>query len=142
MRQPWRERGIVGQRTSPQQLQQGLGHRPVWSAGRGGDGPTRRYQHLPVGSHLRQLPYQAGLADASLTGDDGAAAMAGQRSGQGRLQGLDLGPPAYQDRAQHLPPRLQFAASAPPRLGSGMPERRSLPRQREAGAPVSRRGEA
>jgi hypothetical protein len=27
MRQPWRQRGIIGQRTSPQQLQQGLGHR-------------------------------------------------------------------------------------------------------------------
>ncbi len=103
VRQPWRQRGIIGQRPPPQQLQQGLGHRPVRSASRGGDRPARHHQHLPVGSHPRQLPYQAGLADAGLTRDDCAAALAGERSGKGRLQRLDLGPPPHQDRAQHLP---------------------------------------
>ena len=98
-----RQRGIIGQRTPPQQLQQGLGHRPVRSASRGGDSPARHHQHLPVGSHPRQLPDQAGLADAGLTRDDGTAALAGERSGKGRLQRLDLGPPPHQDRAQHLP---------------------------------------
>ena len=103
VRQPRRQRGIIGQRTSPQQLQQGLSHRPVRSASRGGDSPAHHHQHLPAGSHPRQLPHQAGLADASLTRDDGTAALTGERSGKGRLQRLDLGPPPHQDRAQHLP---------------------------------------
>jgi len=44
-----------------------------------------------------------GMADVGLTRDDGTAALAGEHSGQGRLQRLDLGPPPYQDRAQHHP---------------------------------------
>ena len=103
MRQPRGQRQVIGQRTSPQQLQQGLSHRPVRGARRGGDAPAHHDRHLPAGRHPRQLPDQAGLADAGLTRDDGAAALAGQRSGQGRLQRLDLGPPTYQDRAQYLP---------------------------------------
>ena len=103
VRQPWRQRQVIGQRTSAQQLQQRLSHRPVRGAGRGRDGPAHHDRNLPAGRHPRQLPDQAGLADAGLTGDDGTATPAGEHSGQGRLQRLDLGPPPHQDWAQHFP---------------------------------------
>jgi hypothetical protein len=103
MRQPWRQRQVIGQRTSAQQLQQRLSHGPVRGAGRDRDGPAHHDRHLPAGRHPRQLPDQAGLADAGLTRDDGAAAPAGEHSGQSRLQRLDLGLPPHQDRAQHFP---------------------------------------
>ena len=67
----------------------------------GRPGPSRPAP--AAGRHPRQLPDQAGLADAGLTRDDGAATPAGEHSGKGRLQRLDLGPPPHQDRAQHLP---------------------------------------
>ena len=103
MRQPRGQRWVIGQRPSPQQLQQGLGHRPVGRAGGGWDCPARHDRHPPVGGHLPQLAYQARLADTRLASDDSAAALAGQRPGKRRLQRLDLGPPPHQDRAQHIP---------------------------------------
>jgi len=78
-----RKRDPVQLESLKTQLQQRLSHRPVRGAGRGRDGPAHHDRHLSAGSHPRQLPDQAGLADAGLTRDDGAAAPAGERSGQG-----------------------------------------------------------
>ena len=125
VRQPWCQRGIIGQRPSPQQLQQGLSHRPVGGAGRGGDGPAHHDRHPTVGGHLRQLPHQAGLADAGLASDDGAAAAAGERSVKRRPQRLDLSPPPHQDRAQYLP----HDSSLPHRRNAGHRSRRRARRR-------------